>query len=160
LTLGIKVMSMTERSNLILLAYSSVATHHFDRASLVELLTFARDFNDSRGLTGMLLHVDQSFFQILEGDPDELHALYERIEHDSRHAKVIKLIEMPIEKRTFSRWSMGYAKVTREELAKIPGLNDFFGRGSVFTELEAGNAKVLLDAFREGKWRRRLGRDA
>jgi hypothetical protein len=55
---------------------------------------------------------------------------------------------------------MGYAKVTREELAKIPGLNDFFGKGSVFTELESGMAKVLLDAFREGKWHRRLRGDA
>jgi hypothetical protein len=107
----------------------------------------------------MLLYVDETFFQILEGEPDELHALYGRIEHDIRHTKVIKLLDVPVEKRTFGRWSMGYAKVTREELAKIPGLNDFFGRGSVFTELESGKAKVLLDAFREGKWRRRLGLD-
>ena len=148
---------MTERSNLILLAYSSVAIRHFDRDSLVELLTFSRNFNDSHGLTGMLLYVDESFFQILEGKPDELHALYGRIERDSRHTDVIKLLEIPIENRAFARWSMGYAKVTREELAKIPGLNDFFGRGSAFTELEASKAKVLLDAFREGKWRRRLG---
>jgi hypothetical protein len=151
---------MTESSNLILIAYSSVAAHHIDRDGLVELLTRARKFNDSHGLTGMLLYVDESFFQILEGDSDELHTLYERIEQDNRHAKLIKLIEMPIEKRTFESWSMGYAKVTREELAKIPGLNDFFGKGSSFTELEAGKAKVLLDAFREGKWRRRLDRDA
>lgn len=151
---------MTERSNLILLVYSSAATRCFDRDSLVQLLTFARNFNDSHGLTGMLLYDDESFFQILEGDPDELHALYERIEHDNRHAQIIKLIEMRINKRTFARWSMGYAKVTREELAKIPGLNDFFGKGSAFTELEAGKAKLLLDAFREGKWWRRLGRNA
>lgn len=151
---------MTERSNLVLLAYSSLAIRHFDRSSLVELLAFARNFNDLHGLTGMLLYVDETFFQILEGEPDELHALFGRIEHDSRHTKVIKLLEVPIEKRTFARWSMGYAKVTREELAKIPGLNDFFGKGSVFTELETGKAKVLLDSFRDGKWRRRLGRDA
>ena len=151
---------MTECSNLILLAYSSFATRHFDRSGLVEILTFARNFNDAHGLTGMLLYVDESFFQILEGEPDVLHSLYGRIEQDSRHTRVIKLLEVPIEKRTFARWSMGYAKVTREELAKIPGLNDFFGKGSAFTELEAGDAKVLLDAFREGKWRRRLGRYA
>jgi len=142
------------------LAYSSLATRQFDHESLVELLTLARKFNESHDITGMLLYVDESFFQILEGDPDELHALYERIEHDNRHAKIIKLIEMPIEKRTFAGWSMGYAKVSREELLKIPGLNDFFGKGSAFTKLEAGKAKVLLDAFREGKWRRRWGRYA
>lgn len=151
---------MTGPSSLILLAYSSVATRHFDRKSLLELLTAAQAFNESHALTGMLLYVDDTFFQILEGDPDQLRALYERIEQDNRHNKIIKLLEMSVEKRNFERWSMGYAKVTREELAEIPGLNDFFGRGLAFTELEAGKAKVLLEAFREGKWRRRLGREA
>ena len=151
---------MDQTNGLILMAYSSVATRHFDRANLVELLAFARNHNETHGLTGMLLYVDESFFQILEGDPEQLHALYGRIEQDTRHSKVIKLLEVPIEKRSFSRWSMGYAKVTREELANIPGLNDFFGKGLAFTELGEGKAKVLLDAFREGKWRRRLGRDA
>lgn len=151
---------MNEPGNQILLAYCSVATRHFDQSSLLELLTVSRHFNDLHGLTGMLLYVDETFFQILEGDADEVHALYGRIEHDKRHNKVIKLLAVPIEKRTFSRWSMGYAKVTREELATIPGLNDFFGKGSVFTELGAGKATLLLDAFREGKFRRRLGRNA
>jgi hypothetical protein len=148
---------MSQPSNLILLAYSSRATRDFDQASLLELLAFARNFNAGHGLTGMLLYIDHTFFQILEGEPEILHALYGRIEKDARHSKLIKLLEIPIEQRTFSDWSMGYAKVTRRDLAEIPGLNDFFGRGSVFTELEAGKAAVLLEAFREGKWRRRLG---
>ena len=148
---------MSQPSNLILLEYSSRATRDFDQASLLELLAFARNFNSGHDLTGMLLYIDRTFFQILEGPPETLHALYGRIEKDDRHTKLIKLLEIPIEQRTFSDWSMGYAKVTRQELAAIPGLNDFFGRGSVFTELEEGKARVLLDTFREGKWRRRLG---
>jgi hypothetical protein len=147
---------MNDSDNLILLAYSSVGTHHFEQSELVDLLAFARDFNSKNGLTGMLLYVDESFFQILEGDPKTLHDLYSRIEQDTRHRGVIKLIEIPIEKRTFSEWSMGFAKVTRADLATIPGLNDFFGRGSVFSDLEPGKAQVLLEAFRDGKWRRRL----
>jgi hypothetical protein len=148
---------MNQPSNLILLAYSSRANRDFDQASLLELLTFARNFNSQHDLTGMLLYIDRTFFQILEGPPETLRPLYGRIEKDDRHTKLIKLLEIPIEQRTFSDWSMGYAKVTRQDLAEIPGLNDFFGRGSVFTELEEGKATVLLDAFREGKWRRRLG---
>jgi hypothetical protein len=147
---------MNEENDLILLAYSSVGTHHFEQTELVDLLTFARNFNTKNGLTGMLLYVDESFFQILEGDSKTLDDLYSRIEHDTRHTGVIKLIEIPIEKRTFSEWSMGFAKVTREDLATIPGLNDFFGRGSVFSDLEPGEAQVLLEAFRDGKWRRHL----
>ena len=129
---------MNDSDNLILLAYSSVGTHHFEQSELVDLIAFARDFNSRNGLTGMLLYIDESFFQILEGDPKTLHDLYSRIEQDTRHTHVIKLIEIPIEKRTFSEWSMGFAKVTRADLATIPGLNDFFGRGSVFSDLEPG----------------------
>jgi hypothetical protein len=147
---------MKDSDDLILLSYSSVGTHHFEQSELVGLLAFARDFNSRNGLTGMLLYIDESFFQILEGDPKTLHDLYSRIEQDTRHTHVIKLIEIPIEKRTFSEWSMGFAKVTRADLATIPGLNDFFGRGSVFSDLEPGKAQVLLEAFRDGKWRRRL----
>jgi hypothetical protein len=147
---------MNDSDDLILLAYSSVGSHHFEQSELVDLLAFARDFNSRNGLTGMLLYVDETFFQILEGDPKTLHDLYFRIEQDTRHTHVIKLIEIPIEKRTFSEWSMGFAKVTRADLATIPGLNDFFGRGSVFSDLEPGKAQVLLEAFRDGKWRRRL----
>jgi hypothetical protein len=148
---------MSQPSILTLLAYSSRASRDFDQASLLELLTSARNFNSQHDLTGMLLYIDRTFFQILEGPPETIQALYGRIEKDDRHTKLIKLLEIPIEQRTFSDWSMGYAKVTRKDLEAIPGLNDFFGRGSVFTELEAGTATVLLDAFREGKWRRRLG---
>lgn len=151
---------MNQPRDLILLAYSSVAVRHLEQAGLVELLSFARNFNEAHGICGMLLYVDHSFFQILEGSTENLHALFARIEHDTRHAKVIKLLDVAIDKRTFSRWSMGYAKVTRQELATIPGLNDFFGSGSAFTALEGGKAKLLLDAFRQGKWRRRLGRAA
>jgi hypothetical protein len=147
---------MNDTNDLVLLAYSSVGTHHFEQNELVDLLAFARNFNDQNGLTGMLLYVDDSFFQILEGDPKTLDDLYSRIEIDTRHTHVIKLIEMPIQDRSFSEWSMGFAKVTREELATIPGLNDFFGRGSVFTDLKPSKAQLLLEAFRDGKWRRHL----
>jgi len=147
---------MNDTNDLILLAYSSVCTHHFEQSELVDLLAFARKFNEQHGLTGMLLYVDNSFFQILEGDPKTLQDLYSRIENDKRHAQVIKLIELSITDRSFSEWSMGFAKITREELATIPGLNDFFGLGSAFTDLKPGKAQLLLEAFRDGKWRRRL----
>jgi Sensors of blue-light using FAD len=148
--------TMEDDGREVLLAYSSQAVRHFESRELVDLLTLARVNNERLGITGMLLYIDGSFFQVLEGDEEALHALYKAIEADERHGKVIKLIEEPIEKRTFSDWSMGYAKATRSELATIPGLNDFFMHGSSFHELEPGRARFLLEAFREGKWRRQL----
>ncbi len=147
---------MEDAKKEILLAYCSAAIRFFEPKDLVDLLTLSRKNNETNGITGMLLYIDESFFQVLEGDEGILHALYEKIQRDKRHSKVIKLIEEPIAKRTFSNWSMGYAKATRAELSTIPGLNDFFALGSSFSELEPGRAEVLLEAFREGKWRRRL----
>ena len=151
---------MDDTDDLTLLAYSSVGTRRFEQSELVDLLSFARKFNESHGLTGMLLYVDGAFFQILEGASRQLQDLYSRIEKDSWHSRVMKLLETPIEKRTFSAWSMGFAKVTREDLATIPGLNDFFVQGSVFTDLKPGKAQLLLEAFRDGKWRRHLDASA
>ena len=141
----------------IRIVYASAASKTFQPKDLVaDILVVAGPNNTKLGITGMLLHVDGSFFQVLEGEESAVHALYEKILRDPRHTSAIKLIEEPIERRAFSRWSMGYARVTRTELAQIEGLNDFFGQGSSFRELEAGRAKSLLLAFREGNWRRRL----
>lgn len=149
---------MTVATKDIHLAYSSAATRALEPRDLLDLLAVARKKNEEQGITGMLLYINESFFQVLEGDEAVLHPLYEKIHRDDRHTNVIKLIEEPIEKRAFAKWSMGYANVTRSELSKIRGLNDFFTHGSSFHDLEAGRAKLLLEAFREGKWRRRLGR--
>lgn len=140
----------------ICLVYASAATQEFEPKELLKILAKAGRHNLRNGITGMLLYAEGSFFQVLEGNGQKVHQLYERILLDPRHAQAIKLIEEPIERRAFSQWSMGLARFTRTELSKIPGLNDFFGQGSSFTGLGEGRAKTLLAAFREGRWRRRL----
>ena len=140
----------------VCLVYASAATRAFEPTELAQILAKAGRHNLRAGITGMLLYVEGSFFQVLEGDRQVVHRLYDKILVDPRHCQAIKLVEESIEKRTFSQWSMGFARVTRTELAKIPGLNDFFGKGSSFSSLGEGRAKALLAAFREGKWRRRL----
>jgi len=47
---------------------------------------------------------------------------------------------------------MGYPRVTKQDLQEISGLNDCFVQGKSFMDLEEGRAKVLLEAFKDGKW--------
>ena len=145
-----------ETKDLIMLCYASAAATRLTKEAVVELLTRSRTNNARLGISGMLLYVDGSFLQILEGPADHVRLLFARIAQDERHGAVVKLVEEPIEARSFADWSMGYADVSRVELATIPGLNDFFSGSASFDELERGRAKVLLAAFREGRWRRRL----
>ncbi len=136
--------------------YASEATRHFETVELTALLQAARKHNDGAGLTGILLYTEGSFFQVLEGVPDAVNALYARIELDKRHQKVTKIVAEAIPSRFFAHWTMGFSEVSRKDLALISGINDFFSGSSCFLGLDSGRAKKLLSAFREGRWRKTL----
>src|SRR5580704_9382026 len=139
--------------SLIHLIYASTATEPFGNVQLTELLQQARATNEGLGLTGMLLHSDGNFFQVLEGEPTVVDRLYQKIILDKRHSRFTVIIREPIARRSFPSWSMGFSSVSTEELATVAGLNDFFGKRSCFVQLDAGRAKKLLAAFEEGRWR-------
>ena len=88
-------------STLTHLIYSSAATKPFSANQLEELLGKSRSNNARQGITGMLLHVDGSFFQVLEGEAADVDAAYARIEQDSRHAQHTIIVREPIARRSF-----------------------------------------------------------
>ena len=137
--------------------YCSVsAIRDFSADDLAQLLEVCRRNNGNAGVTGMLLYQHPWFFQILEGEPVALEALFDRIALDKRHKRIMKIIQEPIDKRDFGEWTMGRADLSLAELKRIPGLNDFFSSGTAWTELGEGRAKTLLEAFRSGQWRTSL----
>ena len=143
-------------SELIHCVYASAASRDFDAEELKVLLEVARENNPKLGLTGMLLYAEGSFFQVLEGQADVVDALYAKIGRDRRHDQVTLVIKEPIPKRYFDAWTMGFHEVSREELAGISGVNDFFGKDRTAISIDAGRAKKLLAAFRDGRWRKKL----
>jgi hypothetical protein len=140
--------------NLVHVIYCSVsAKRHFSSEELEHLLQVCRRNNGKVGVTGMLLFQDPWFFQILEGEPTAVDVLLDKIALDKRHTRIMKIIQEPIEARDFGEWTMGRADLSLRELSGIPGLNDFFSKGTAWTELGEGRAKILLNAFRLGQWR-------
>ncbi len=140
--------------NLVHCIYCSASSKiAFTPSEFEELLKKFRLNNAILEITGILLYKDGSFFQILEGDEAVVETLFETISKDQRHKTVTKIIMEPIEERSFADWTMGYPKLTAKELAKIPGLNDFYSHGKSYLELGEGRAKNLLAAFKDGRWR-------
>jgi len=137
------------------LIYASVASQPFEAVQLADLLEKARASNELNGLTGMLLHCDAdgSFFQVLEGEPAAIDRLLQKLLSEKRHSNLTLIIREPIPERQFAGWTMGFSSVSQEKLRQVPGLNDFFRKGSSLTELDAGRAKKLASAFVEGRWR-------
>jgi len=104
-------------------------------------------------VSGMLLYVDGSFFQVLEGEEATLEALYQKIVADPRHARVTRIIQEPIARRDFGQWTMGFVDATTNGATPLEGFDDFFGEATSLVALPAGRARKLLDAFSKGRWR-------
>jgi hypothetical protein len=88
------------------------------------LLEHARDRNQSLGITGILLHREDSFFQILEGDEDEVCQLYERIAADDRHERIEIVTEGPVSAREFTDWQMAFIELDGQDYSALPGFSD------------------------------------
>jgi len=139
-------------SALIHCIYSSAATGMFAEHEIPQLLEKTRAANAARLISGMLLYIEGSFFQVLEGEPEPVDALYRQISADPRHKHVTLIIREPIAQRSFGEWTMGFAALGRPEAGELLGENDFFTHASCFDELNPGRAKKLLAAFRRGRW--------
>jgi FAD-dependent sensor of blue light len=133
--------------------YTSRASPSFDEHAIPGLLEAARLRNAARGITGVLLYVDGTFFQVLEGDEAAVAETFERIREDNRHGRVTQIIREPIFERTFTDWTMGFANVSFADLTACVGTNDFFTTTSCLEQLGPGRARKLLEAFRQGRWR-------
>ncbi|MGO9995427.1 MAG: BLUF domain-containing protein [Steroidobacteraceae bacterium] len=135
------------------LIYASSAESHMGATKLCAILDRARVMNAQLNVTGILLHSEGSFFQVLEGDAEVIDSLYAKIARDKRHKNTVVIVREPIASRSFADWSMGFASVTPKDIAGIIGANDFFQKKSCFYQLNAGRAKKLLAAFADGRWR-------
>jgi hypothetical protein len=92
---------------------------------LKDLLKKIRKKNGIRHVTGMLLYLDPFFMQVLEGEETMVNDLFNLIKQDSRHHKVSLIYKKPIEERYFSNWTMGFSKISHENIATMEGFSDF-----------------------------------
>lgn len=137
---------------LIQLVYCSKATSPFTPRDLAQLLRVSRANNARHGITGMLLHDEGSFFQVLEGEEGVVGPLFEHIRQDPRHANIVIITQEPVPARAFGDWTMGYSELTAAELDSVLGVNDFFGNHHTFADLGESRAKKLLLGFKSGYW--------
>ena len=62
--------------------------------------------NRAAGLTGVLIAIDETYIQILEGEPAQLAATFERICTDLRHSELRLIDYSPLAERRFGPWDM------------------------------------------------------
>ena len=143
-------------SDLVHCIYTSVEPAPLPPEEIDALLTHSRSSNSRRGITGILLHVGRTFFQVLEGPRDAVDELYAKILVDARHTRITRIIYEPIARRFFGEFSMNFASLSASELSEAIEEQDQAGVEAQLASLDERRAKRLLRAFSEGRWRARL----
>ena len=136
-------MSKTNSDRLFHLGYVSTETGDLGSSGMVELLTEARRINTSRDITGLLLHRDRSFYQVLEGAKDVVRQTFDSIEKDQRHTAIDVLFEGEVDEREFPDWQMGFLNLDGVDIETLQGYSDFLSRED--------NAKDFLENLSRGK---------
>ncbi len=132
------------------LGYVSTQTHPMGGKELLKILKSARRSNEDVEITGLLLHREDSFFQVLEGEEDAVRQVFDKIQGDPRHERIKVLFEGPIEAREFADWRMGFVDLNGVDVKNLPGFSDFLSDDAEprrFLE-ELTQVKRLLLLFR------------
>lgn len=93
------------------LIYVSVRNSNCTDQEIVKILESSNRNNGHKDITGVLLYSKTKFLQVLEGEHDQILALYDHIKADTRHKNVIMISIKPIETRYFPSWQMGSRKI-------------------------------------------------
>lgn len=73
------------------LLYRSTVSTSMKDADIRKLFEFSKINNDKKGITGCLLHHDDTFIHFIEGTESKVRELYEKIKHDPRHTNLFVL---------------------------------------------------------------------
>jgi hypothetical protein len=130
-------------SGLYCLSYVSTQAASMTGDTLKRILEEAYRHNAAAGITGLLLHRDDSFFQILEGDREVVLDLFERIVADDRHERVEIVAEGPIDHREFKDWQMAFIELDGQDLSALPGFSDLMR--------DTPSAKAFLQSLSRSK---------
>ena len=87
--------------------YASKPTF-FSDTILKKILRSSRKNNVAWGVSGNLICRSDLFFQILEGPPEAIDNLYEKILTDNRHLEIQKLRDKITGRRLFASWAMKF----------------------------------------------------
>ncbi|WP_084418577.1 BLUF domain-containing protein [Henriciella litoralis] len=106
------------------LIYISRPRHTLTPDSVQDILASARNANREARVTGLLVHVEGMFLQVLEGQPEALAAAFARVRRDWRHADCQVLFHETVPQRLFEGWPLAYRAERDLELKQTRQIRD------------------------------------
>ena len=93
------------------LCYVSSVKSTLTNLDIEHLFRVNKRNNTELNISGILIYNYGNFLQILEGDEQKINTLFSKINQDSRHSNIIKLIDTSIEERIFDSYGSGFVIV-------------------------------------------------
>ncbi len=87
-----------------IISYVSTVSANVSNTGIKDLMNFVYSHNNNIGITGILIHSEGNFFQILEGDEETVRMMFERIKKDPRHYNIIKMLDKKIDANSFTEY--------------------------------------------------------
>ena len=94
------------------LTYTSLARLDLTAEDLEAIHRTAREVNALEGISGLLIFNGTHFLQIIEGAPQAIDDLVERLRRDPRHSGFEVRDERMVSARSFPDWSMELVRVS------------------------------------------------
>ena len=104
-------------------AYRSRAREPLDDIRLTRIARESARFNQTAGVTGVLLFDGQYFFQYIEGPQDGVEAVMGRIAGARTHVEIETLAARRIPSRLIPFWSMEFVPAEGVELSRLAEAN-------------------------------------
>ena len=105
------------------IVYLSTAAREYGKKELKKILEVSRRNNAPDGVTGMLCYHQGTFFQMLEGEEDQVRAVMDRVARDDRHFGVTVLLEQEVSERSMPDWSMAFRELSSAEANALAGFD-------------------------------------
>jgi hypothetical protein len=96
---------------------------------LSDIVKISKKNNEKTGLTGVLFLHNHTFLQIIEGAHDALESLMTRLQMDTRHKNIVRIIDEEIPGRSFGSWSMDSFNLSDNECIDLKELTTIVGVG-------------------------------
>jgi hypothetical protein len=94
---------------------------------ITQLATDAEERNRALGVTGMLMSSGGMFYQVLEGPPDAVDRLFQKIGADPRHKDVLVLTAQDeVDDRQFPSWGMRKINLDEEAVSRLEPVKALF----------------------------------
>jgi hypothetical protein len=129
------------------ICYKSKAENFTNESEILNILNLSQKNNLKNNITGMLLYIEDSFIQLIEGDKKDVEILFGKIQRDKRHHSVKILSQGEINGRFFQNWVMGFRTLSQYDLEEMIALNKI-GRFTIEELLDNAKPHISIELLK------------